>query len=150
MDKRIDSLCRHIEGVQKNTLLLGTRLIEDGDEKTGIMLIANGFIHDHSKFYGVEWEYLGKDDSEASQLAIRQHQHTNKHHPQYWGGIHDMPDLYVAEMVCDWKARSNEFGTDLREWIDNEATKTFSFTKREKIYRTIKKYLDLLLDKPFS
>ena len=28
-----------------------------------------------------------------------------------------MPEISVAEMVCDWYARAQEFGTGLRDWI---------------------------------
>lgn len=61
-----------------------------------------------------------------------------------------MPTVYLAEMVCDWYARSSEFGTGLREWIDNKATKKFSFTKEDDIYKEIQDILNLLLDPNFS
>jgi hypothetical protein len=43
------------------------------------LLIARVFVHDATKF-----------------------RETNQHHPEYWGGLHRMPDIAVAEMVCDW------------------------------------------------
>jgi hypothetical protein len=74
----------------------------------------------------------------------------NPHHPEYWGGIKEMPKVYVAEMICDWYARSTEFGTGLREWIDNVATEKFSFNKEDDIYKEIQNILNLLLDPNFS
>ena len=56
-------------------------------------------------------------------MGIRHHAETNPHHPEYWHGIENMPKVYIAEMVCDWYARSNEFGSDLREWVKDKATK---------------------------
>jgi hypothetical protein len=53
-------------------------------------------------------------------------------------------------MAADWKARSEEFGTDLRNWIDEQATKRFGFSKDDEIYKEIMKYVDLLCQKPFS
>jgi hypothetical protein len=61
-----------------------------------------------------------------------------------------MPDIYVAEMIADWKARSSEFGTSLREWIDNGAAARFGYTKEDKVYSVIMKFTSLLLDKPFT
>lgn len=61
-----------------------------------------------------------------------------------------MPEVNLAEMVCDWKARANEFGTDLREWIDKCATKKFKFNKKDEVYSKIERFLNLLLEKPFK
>ena len=53
-------------------------------------------------------------------------------------------------MVADWKARSEEFGTSLREWIDEHATKRFGFTKEDDTYKEIIKYVDMLCQKSFE
>src|SRR5450755_1045681 len=84
-----------------------------------------GLVHDASKFHGIEWEYLhktGEVPADRLQLAVEHHRRTNEHHPEYWGGIDNMPEIFVAEMVCDWYARSQEFGTDLRVWIRGQAS----------------------------
>jgi hypothetical protein len=146
----IDHLLRHIENVSSNCTILGKKLIERGNIEFGNALIANGLIHDNSKFFGIEYDHLNSDDLEKQKLAIYQHNRTNRHHPEFWGNIKDMPKIFVAEMVCDWKARSNEFGTDLRAWIENSAMSKYSFTKKDKIWKWIKEFLDLLLDKPFK
>ncbi|SVC81897.1 uncharacterized protein METZ01_LOCUS334751, partial [marine metagenome] len=57
-DKHLKSLIRHIDNVRASCLLLGERLIENDKDELGLQLIANGHIHDASKFYGIEWEYL--------------------------------------------------------------------------------------------
>jgi hypothetical protein len=157
MDK-IRAISRHIRGVEDNCLILGEKLIAIGAIDLGHKLIANGFIHDSSKFHGIEWEYMapGQPTVEESakiklKIAVQHHSKTNPHHPEYWdGGIKDMPRLYLAEMVCDWKARSEEFGTNLREWIDNVATKKFNFTKEDHVYGEIKDFVELLCPKPFE
>jgi hypothetical protein len=61
-----------------------------------------------------------------------------------------MPKLYIAEMVCDWKARSSEFGRDLREWIDKDATKRFKFKKTSPLYQQIMQFVDMICEVPFS
>jgi len=155
--EKIRAVARHIRNVEDNCFLLGEKLILGGEIDLGKQLIANGYVHDASKFTGIEFEYLstGNPTEENAKLkmklAIHHHAKTNLHHPEAWsGGIKDMPDVYVAEMVSDWKSRSEEFGTDLREWIDDEATKRFNFSKEDKVYKDIKKYVDLLCGIPFE
>ena len=61
-----------------------------------------------------------------------------------------MPTIFVAEMVADWFARSNEFGTDIKQWVDEITLKRFKLTKKMKKYQEIKKFLGLLLEEPFK
>jgi len=53
-------------------------------------------------------------------------------------------------MVCDVKSRSEEFGTDLRNWIDEVATKKYNFTKEDDVYKEIIKYVNLVCQNPFE
>lgn len=156
---KIDITVRHIKNVQDNCFLLGRRLIEKGEVLLGKRLIANGLIHDNSKFYGNEWEYLNTIPINSvdvdpvklkRNLSINHHRTTNPHHPEYWGNIKHMPPIYVAEMVSDWKSRSEEFGTSLRDWIVNSATKTWGFDDKDQIYKDIMYYVDILCEKPFE
>jgi hypothetical protein len=155
---KIRGIARHIRNVQDNCLLLGEKLISNGELELGKQLIANGFIHDVSKFHGIEFEFMAPGvNVEADgaklklKLAIHHHNSTNRHHPEAWSaGIKDMPDVYVAEFVCDIKARSEEFGTALRDWIDNTATKKWNFTKEDEIYQKIMRFVDILCEKPFE
>ena len=151
--KRLAAVLRHIENVQDNCKLLGTRLIEQGRVEFGRTLIANGLIHDNSKLSGIEWEYLHEDVKETNavlfQLAYQQHIKTNPHHIEFWGNIEAMPEIYIAEMICDWKSRSSEFGTDFWLWVKEKATKKYKFTIHSRPYKSIKNFADLLLDMPF-
>jgi len=153
---KVRALTRHIRNVEDNCLLLGEKLITNGEVELGHHLIANGFVHDASKFFGIEWDYLSILPSKEEEtklklkMAILHHNQTNPHHPEHWQGIKNMPSVFVAEMAADWKARSEEFGTDLRNWIDEQATKRFGFNKDDEIYKEIMKYVDLLCQKPFS
>lgn len=146
---KVDIVFGHIQLVQQHTYTLGIKLIKKGEVELGRNLISNGQIHDNSKFRGIEFDHLFKGDPLLSEV-VKHHQSVNPHHPEYWGGIHNMPRVYIAEMVCDWLARSNEFGTGIREWIDTDATKRFGFTKTDSVYSHIKTYLDMLLDKSFQ
>ena len=156
--EKIRAIARHIRNVEDNCLLLGEKLIERGELDLGHKLIANGFVHDASKFYGIEFENLSSVEpcvEETSKLklkmAIHHHQKTNLHHAEAWPeGIAGMPDVYLAEFCCDSKARSEEFGTDLRKWIDESATKRYGVTQNDKVYKRIMEFIDLLCPKPFE
>ena len=154
---KIRALTRHIKNVEENCILLGEKLILNGEIDLGRQLIANGFGHDLSKFRGIEWQELtvrGVNDDESSKLklrmAIEQHNSTNSHHPEFWGGINKMPLIFLLELLCDWKARSEEFGTALIDYINGAAMKRFKFDKNDEVYKILIKYMDLLCEKQFE
>jgi hypothetical protein len=152
-EEHIDNLVRHIGLVRDACLRLGKRLMAQGRVEFGRLLIARGFVHDASKFLGIEWEYMRPDETvpeAAKQLAIEHHRQTNGHHPECWGGIENMPEIAVAEMVCDWYARSQEFGTDLREWVRTEAMSRYKMKAGDQPHRWATAFIDLLLDRPFA
>jgi len=155
--EKIRAISRHIRNVEDNCVILAEKLLELGEINLAINLVANGMVHDASKFFGIEFEFLSLNNPTEEEtklklkLAIHHHRLTNKHHPEAWsGGIKDMPDVYLAEFCCDVKARSEEFGTDLRKWIDEEATKKYDFTNEDEVYKDIMKFVDLLCPKPFE
>jgi len=156
--EKIRAISRHIRNVEDNCLILGEKLIARGEIDLGKKLIANGFVHDASKFSGIEFEFMAPGGSTEEEnvkmklkMAVHQHNSTNLHHPEAWsGGIQDMPDVYLAEMSCDIKARSEEFGTNLREWIDDVATKKWNFTKEDDVYKNLMKYVNILCPTPFE
>lgn len=155
---KITRITRHIRNVEDNCFLLGTKLISAGEIELGKQLIANSFIHDASKFKGIEFEFMAPgtpcDEDNAKlrlKLAIYNHQKTNPHHVEYWAnGVLDMPDVYLAELVCDFKARSEEFGTDLREYIDNKALPKWKISKEHESYAKVMRFVNLLCGEPFS
>ena len=155
--EKIRSITRHMRNVEDNCLLLGEKLIERGEIELGHGLIANGFIHDASKFHGIEWDNMAPStiaNEESAKLkmkmAVNHHRKVNPHHPEYWGEIQKMPRVYFAEMVCDWKARSEEFGSSLKDYINEFATKRWEFSKDDKTYKEIMLFVDLLCEKPFE
>lgn len=149
--RKLDSLTDHIEGVQRAAEKLASRLAEQGEFTLARRLVQRAYCHDNSKFEGIEWEWLDEPKGEKLATAIHQHQQGNNHHPEYFPkGIVEMTEVQVAEMVCDWHARQSEIGTDLRAWATGDAAKRYGYTTRSKVYRRIKRYIDLLLDAPLS
>lgn len=154
---KIRNITRHIRNVEDNCLILGERLILRGEIELGKQLIANGFVHDASKFTGIEFEYLSlnnpteENNKLKMKLAIQQHNTTNLHHAEAWsGGIKDMPDVYLAELICDVKSRSEEFGTSLLDYIDNIGMKRWNITENDDIYKKMMIFINLLCEKPFE
>lgn len=153
LDEHLDDLRRHIDKVREACNLLGERLIKQGRNEIGVGLIARGYKHDVSKFNGIEFQYLhtGKDvPSEALALAIKHHQSTNDHHPEYWLGIDNMPRICIYEMVCDWKARSGELGTGLRNWIIEVAIEKYKISLESDAKKHIDTAVNLLLTNNFK
>jgi hypothetical protein len=152
-EQHIDNLVRHIGLVREACLLLGKRLMARGRQDFGRLLIARGHVHDASKFHGIEWDYLHAGQEVPPQMlevAIRQHTLTNPHHPEYWGGFANMPEIAIAELVCDWFARSQEFGTSLRDWIRDVAIGRFGIDTGSEGFRHLTGFVDLLLELPFK
>lgn len=154
-EKRLDTIQRHIKNVQENCEILANKLYERGEKDLARILIANAQIHDNSKLKGIEWKYLHDDvkidKPELFHAALESHWSNNPHHPEHHpDGIHRMSRVLLAEWVCDVKTRSNEFGTDVRDFIKDTATKRYKFTVQSKIYKEIKELVDLLLDAPFK
>ena len=84
-------------------------------------------------------------------LAIQQHNSTNLHHAEAWsGGIKDMPDVYLAELICDIKARSEEFGTSLMDYITTDGIKRWGITEDDDVYKKMIGFINLLCEKPFE
>jgi hypothetical protein len=146
---KLEYINNHIKNVRRNCYKLGIRLIKQGKEELGVSLIANGYLHDNSKFRGAEFEHLYHGNEKLSE-TIYLHKTTNPHHPEHWNGIQNMPEVYVAEMVCDITARSSEFGTNVRAWIRDEATKRYNFDVNDETGKLVFYFLDILLEKGFN
>lgn len=152
-EEHFQNLIRHIDLVRDACILLGKRIMSRGEREFGRLLIARGFVHDASKFTGIEWKFLhqGPDvPNEALKFAIEQHVSTNDHHPEFWGGIDLMPPLAICEMICDWYGRSQEFSTSLRDWITKEAIDRFKIDLKSHNWSLINEYVDLLLKDSFK
>jgi hypothetical protein len=146
---RLEKVLIHIQNVQRISQRLGILLMKEGEQELGKNLIANAQLHDNSKLRGIEFDHLFAGD-ELLSVTVSHHQKTNPHHPEYWGGIQNMPEVFFAEMVCDWAARGGEFGSNVREWITNSATEKYNFEMTDTVGIQVNRFLDLILEKPFK
>jgi hypothetical protein len=152
---------KHIKKVETNCYVLAKAIAESTPD-LALELIKRGRTHDSSKLNEYELINLNlPNNSEDFRSALKIHHQNNRHHPEHFEymrkyhgknfrAINYMSTTDVAEMVCDWVARGQEFGTGVREWVENEATKKYEFTMDEEIGKTINKYLDILLTPKFE
>lgn len=152
VEDHLESLTRHIDLVRSLGLLMGKRLMARGKKDFGVKIISRCYRHDLSKFSGIEWKYLhaGKDvPKELLDEAIWHHANTNDHHPEFSGGINQMCEPQVCEMIVDWTARCQERGVGVRDWIENCAIKKFSIDKSWVQYQWMMEFVDILLEDDF-
>jgi hypothetical protein len=110
-------------------------LVMRGCVKAG--LYRQGLTHDLSKFSRAEfqpyaWKFFPPDDGFVDSRRIENaflhawlhHQHRNRHHWNYWVVDQSepralpMPDNYLVEMVCDWRAVGRQLGNTAREYYE--------------------------------
>jgi len=138
----LDNFITHKQLVLKYTTILGKHFLAEGNA-IGIRLIANGYIHDIEKFLPLSIKYFSKP-GEDCRLVSNRHYEKTQHHPEYWEGIQNMPELFLAEMVCDWMARSMEYKDDIFKWMEGPALKRYNFTKDDEVYNSIIKFINII------
>lgn len=152
-EEHVEDLIGHVRRVQSNAMDLARHFMRNGRAEFARVLLAKVHLHDASKWGGIEWDWMHRGPDAAGkqlELAISQHQKTNDHHPEYWGGLKNMPEICVAEMVCDWLARSQEFATDLRVYIRTQAAERFDFAWAVAQAEWIWKFVGILLPEKFA
>ena len=127
-------------------------LQDDADE-----LMKRAIVHDNSKI-------LNKDEFRAltnivydrsslksanSQLSmfrqdsIELHWRHNSHHPEHYDNYDNMSHIDRLEMVCDWMARSLQYGSNLIEFVEIRQNERFHFSKA--MYDEIIHYCEILV-----
>lgn len=118
-------------------------------------LERNIYKHDMSKFSDDEFNAYRnyyypctdeKVNKEEFNKAWEHHYRNNPHHPQYWeidDNIQDMPNIYIAEMLCDWEAMSMKFNSNTYEYYLKERDK-------KPFSENTKKILDVVVEKIFK
>lgn len=106
-------------------------------------LYWQGIVHDFSKFSSSEfpayaWNFFANlAEQAATKDRIQQdffyawlhHQHHNKHHWNYWVVNQNkkealpMPEKYLLEMICDWRAMGRKFGDTAQDFFEKNHQK---------------------------
>lgn len=147
-EQKLEIILRHIHLVEANMQRLA-RILLPKEREFALEFIQRSRTHDLSKLSPFEFDNL-HEGALRFEEALQQHRENNSHHPEHRASIHNMPEIDVAEMVCDWFARAQEFGTDLKQWVWQVATVRYNFEREDPIAAVIEKYLNLILTKPFS
>ena len=103
--------------------------------------------HDRCKDKGLGFIYPVHMEEQTKQATLH-HITNNPHHPEYWDpdkkdmklaedrnasnqpqitNAVAMHDVYIAEMVADWAAMSQEKNNSLKEWADNNVNVRWEF-----------------------
>lgn len=151
----------HKQIVLQNCLLMSDYFMRNDKASLGISILRRGAFHDNSKFDADEFASLSRiltDDRQGfrdatvqltpeQSKAIESHWSKNTHHPEYYEDHNDMSELDIIEMVCDWYARSKQYGTEFIPFIVERQKNRFKFSKEK--FDSILNYCKLLerLDK---
>lgn len=115
--------------------------------------------HDNSKWSNDEFDAYRrhfhsvsdkeKEDSEEDfKKALNHHYMVNDHHPEYWKNT-NMPNIAIAELICDWEAMGRKFGGNPLEYFEKNKTKLktkmneYSYNT---IYNALKNIYDIKMD----
>lgn len=131
----------HKSYVEKTTRKLADYLFSIGAENHAKELIERGKIHDLSKITCEDElralsmiindkSCLKDANNSLSQLkkdSIKLHWKHNSHHPEHYKNCADMKKIDIMEMVCDWYARSLQYGTNFLEYVKTAQEKRLKF-----------------------
>lgn len=163
-EKYRNYITEHINNVKKAFDTYGELLCEELELEIVEMQyqIDN---HDNSKWSAEEFEpYARKFFPEGKRIisdydfnkAWMHHTQYNCHHPEHWLfydydtkkiTIYDMPDKYIAEMICDWIAMGYKFNNKAYEYYEKEGyNKPLSSITRFKVEYLLNKIKQFDLD----
>ena len=153
--EHISETMLHKSYVIRACLKMSKILIQENKVDLALLLLQRSNIHDNSKLVGPELELLstlyGNQESFINpniQLSAQQreiiekHWENNRHHPEHFENVLDMSELDIIEMVCDWYARSLQYGTDFIEFIKTRQETRFHFPNE--MFMKILKYCEIL------
>ena len=153
--KMAEDTVEHKKLVLDNCLIMAKYLMSKGKIELGTQLLSRGCEHDNSKFDPEEFRKLSQilksnrcfTDADvkltpAEKKAIKYHWEHNRHHPEYFDSFEEMTELDILEMVCDWFARSIQYGTDFIPFIEERQENRFQFEQKQ--YTKIHKYCVLI------
>lgn len=146
--RKVDSILAHIHAVERNLVRVAKELLTP-NKTLALELLQRARSHDLSKFTEFEFDNLWPGPSFNDALSL--HHTKNRHHPEHHpNGVSDMSEADLIEMACDWAARGQEFGTDVRAWAFESGIAKFGFERDSAAGTTISNALNILLPEPFK
>lgn len=167
---QLDDIMVHVGFVMKAGHKLSRKLMLSGEEDKAIGLLQRILMHDFSKslvdeFYGMakfSEDMASMKDPNVKRVAdgkmdaIKLHWSRNDHHPEFWTAVmpntltnsepieisSEMSELSIAEMCCDWYARSMQFNSNVLDFYKIMSKDRWKFTKEQD--ELIVKFLSML------
>lgn len=146
---------------KKYVLSAGMKMIEylysEGRNAEALQIARRCARHDDSKLESDEMQAFLQLPKEGNNMKdanaampeqvkkfVAMHWKHNKHHPEFFDDYHDMSEIDIMEMVIDWYARSQQFGTDFLNFVSTRQANRFHFDKE--IFNKVWQYC-LIMDK---
>lgn len=133
---------KHKKYILESCSLLVEFLYKSGRAGEAKALANRCMVHDASKMSEKELQGFIKLNNikesmtnSASKLndyekeIISVHWKNNRHHPEYFDDYHDMTEIDIMEMCCDWHSRSKEYGTNFLDFVKERQKNRFHFDK---------------------
>lgn len=153
--EHINDTLRHKELVMVAGMKLINYLHENNRGDEALQLARRCARHDNSKFEseemycflqlpneGENMKNANAPLSEEVQHFIELHWKHNRHHPEFFNDYHEMEELDIMEMVCDWYARSLQFKTNFKEFVLTRQSIRFKFD--DEFFKVVWKYCEIL------
>ncbi len=147
---RLFGILDHQDNVRDVGRILLKGLVDEEEFDLALSLAHRLSQHDAGKFTYIEWFGMYSDNAEVKRMAIEHHRHTNAHHLPFHGNDpQNMADVDIAEWCCDIKARSEEFGSSVQDFVkrfaEERGIKPHSYFLKKATH-----YFNLILKPPFK
>lgn len=130
----------HKKFVMEAGLKLIENLFEENRIDEALALAQRCVYHDESKLGpdemkeflqlpkdGANMKFADMPLTENISNLIKTHWSNNRHHPEYFSDYHEMTEIDIMEMVVDWYARSQQYQTNFKEFIQTRQKMRFQF-----------------------
>lgn len=131
-------------------------LVKEGRNEEAIELAKRLIIHDNSKISEEEMGNFLSIESHENMVnpnvlmdenikaAVAAHWKNNRHHPEHFSDYHNMNEVDIIEMVCDWYSRSLQNKTDFLSFVETRQKNRFKFD--EDFYNKVKEYCLIIIE----
>jgi hypothetical protein len=139
----------HVSAVRNNLQLfidytadarIKTQLEHRSTAHDGSKWLAEEFEPYVWRYWRTKWNKDGRIDTRFTEAfestyidryitkAVWHHVQHNRHHPEYHLDHDDMNLVDLMEMVSDWYAMSEEFGTNIDDWVAYTVPRRYHFS----------------------
>ena len=145
----------HKKYVLEASLRIINYLYTEGRDEDALQFARKCARHDDSKLESDEMREFLQLPSGHSNLKdaalkmepnisalIEKHWKHNRHHPEFFDDYHEMTELDVMEMVCDWYSRSIQYNTNFKEFVVTRQENRFQFD--DEFFAQVWKYCEII------